>query len=122
MEISVFLKSGSIFYMSDETELSILLHSELTRRNLSLRDAAKKIGISHPTLGSVLSGGKPSFEIAVKLASFLHVPTEKVLRASGLLPEFEIKSEFEEQLLFLVNQMTEDQKQRLLDYAKFQLM
>ena len=56
-------------------ESGILMDAGLFR--LRPRDAAKKIGISHPTLGSVFCGGKPSFKIVVNLASFLHVPIKK---------------------------------------------
>ncbi len=121
MEDLFFTKSVSIFYMPEETEIAKLLHAEINKRNLSLRDAARQIGISHPTLGLILNGEKPSFDSVKKIAPFLHVSLEMALRMSGLLPKINKTSQLEEKLLFIFENLDEDKKQGLLDYAEFLL-
>lgn len=112
-------KSDSIFYIDMENELVKLLSDELTKRNLSNRDAAKAIGISHPTLGTVLSGEQPSFETCQKLSKFLRMPLVSVLSLAGLLPKTPESTAQEEQLLYLFRRMTARDRETFLNYAVF---
>lgn len=112
-------KSDSIFYIDMENELVKLLSDELTKRNLSNRDAAKAIGISHPTLGTVLSGEQPSFETCQKLSKFLRMPLVSVLSLAGLLPKTPESTAQEERLLYLFRRMTARDRETFLNYAVF---
>ena len=103
MEHTVIAKSDSIFYIDMGNGLVKLLNEELTKRNLSNRDAAKAIGISHPTLGIVLSGEQPSFETCQKLSKFLRMPLVSILSLAGLLPNVPESTAEEEQLLYLTS-------------------
>lgn len=119
MEHAIIAKSDSIFYIDMESGLVKLLSEELTKRNLSNRDAAKAIGISHPTLGIVLSGEQPSFETCQKLSKFLRVPLISILSLAGLLPKVSESTAEEEQLLYLFRQMTDRDRETFLNYASF---
>lgn len=121
MEHTVIAKSDSIFYIDMGNGLVKLLNEELTKRNLSNRDAAKAIGISHPTLGIVLSGEQPSFETCQKLSKFLRMPLVSILSLAGLLPNVPESTAEEEQLLYLFRQMTPEQRRDVLEYADFKL-
>ena len=64
------------------------LKGELESRNLGIREGARLIGISHPTLSDIVTNGKrPSFETCIAIASAFQMQPEKVLRLSGLLPK-----------------------------------
>lgn len=119
MENTFFTKSSNMFCVDMESELVKLLNSELTKRNLSNRDAARAMGISHPTLGVILSGEKPSYETCQKISRFLHMPLATVLSLAGLLPKRSEQTEKEEQLLYLFRQLDERQQEIALHYMEF---
>ena len=121
MENTIFTRSATIFYMDAQSELVQLLSAELGKRNLSNRDAARTMGLSHPTLGSILAGDQPSFESCQKISRFLRLPLVSVLSMAGYIPRVEKSTAEEEQLLYLFRQMNEDQRRDLLLYADFKL-
>jgi transcriptional regulator with XRE-family HTH domain len=60
-----------------ETSLGQRLHQLRDKADLSLRELAKKVGISSPFLSDIELGRRfPSEEILAKLASALNVPLE----------------------------------------------
>ena len=79
--------------MDNEKGLTALLNEEMKRRNLGVRQTASVIGTSHPTVSRALAGDKISYEFAVQLSSFLHLPAEQVMRLAGLLPPVPAKTE-----------------------------
>lgn len=120
MENTVFTNSVNMIFMV-ESELGKLLNSEKIRRNLSIRDFAELIGITHPTLSAILGGDTPSYDLCVKIAPVVHLPLESTLRLAGLLPEAPEETEESAELLHLAAQLPEAQRRQLLEYARFLL-
>ena len=60
--------------------LQELIRSRRKADNLSLRDAADKIGISAPTLQRVEAGQAPNTASLVRIAEWLHVSLDDLVR------------------------------------------
>jgi len=101
--------------------LKDLLKKEMDRRNLSIRNLAKLVGVSHPTIISVLDGNKPSYDTCKKLAPFLHMPLEAVLRAGGLLDPVPSDTECEEQIIYLLRQLPPEEQKRYMELLEFEV-
>jgi transcriptional regulator with XRE-family HTH domain len=64
-------------------ELADLVKNTLKERGLALREAAKEMGISSPSLSRVQNGiGIPSIRTLVCLSQWLKVPIDQLLPAS----------------------------------------
>jgi len=80
--------------MSDK--LTALLADELHSRSWSMRELARRAGVSHTTIASVLNGErKPTVVVCRGIARALSIPTEDVLRLAGFLPQ--LPDEWEDQ-------------------------
>lgn len=114
-------KSVNIFYMDTENELVKAINNEMQRRNMSVREASRFIGVSHPTLMKALAGEKITFDFADQLSRFLHMSTEQVLRIAGLLPKLEPRTAEHERLLHQYDLLKRDQQIHLMNYIDFLL-
>ncbi len=119
MENVFVTKSDSIIFIDMDNELVQLLNNEIQKRNLSNRDAAKAIGISHPTLGVILSGEQPSYDSCLKISKFLRMPLVNVLSLAGLLPKIPETTAREEQIIYMFHQLSEYQQQEIINYIDF---
>ncbi len=68
------------------TTLKDIVKSEMEKRGLSIREFAKLVGVSHPTISDILNGEEPSFDVCSKTCPILNLPLERVLRAAGTAP------------------------------------
>jgi len=108
-----------MFYM--DSKLGKLVDAEMKRRNLSSREVAKVVGVSHPLIGNIINGEQPSFETCIKLVPFLHIPDVEILRMAGLIkPVSKITSE-KERLLYLFEQLPPSEKEELILNLQFKL-
>jgi len=121
MEYTRYTKSVNILYMDTDNELTRLISEEMKKRNLGLRETASVIGTSHPTLARALAGEKISFEFALQLAPFLHLPPESVMRVAGLLSPKPATTEQTEKMLYLFEKMGDKDRQTILDMMEFLL-
>jgi len=96
-----------------------LIKEEMNKRNLSIRDFAKLVGVSHPTISAVLNGEEPSFDLCRKLAPVLHIPLESVLLSAGLLPPASPDTEYAEQILHLLRQLSPQEQEEILELLRF---
>ncbi len=101
-----------------ESELNVLLNTEMKRRNLSLRDTAKLVGISHPVIANILAGETPSFETCIKIAPFLHMQEIQVMRIAKLIKPISSLTEEKEELLYLFDQLPDQEKRSLLRFIR----
>lgn len=68
--------------------MSFWLSDELNSRGWSIRELARRAGISHTTVADVLSEQrKPTAEFCIAIAKALNVPEESTLRRAGILPK-----------------------------------
>jgi transcriptional regulator with XRE-family HTH domain len=100
-------------------ELKDIIKSEMERRGLSIREFAKIVGVSHPTISDVLNGEKPSFDTCEKLAPILNLSLETVLRAAGLLPPVDKDTEYQEQFFHYLSQLSPQERQEILELLRF---
>jgi len=99
--------------------LKDIVKSEMEKRGLSIREFAKFVGVSHPTISEILNGEEPSYDVCRKLAPVLHLPLERVLRAAGLLPPVDADTEYQEEFFYLLSQLSPQEQQEILELLRF---
>ena len=63
------------------------IKDRMQSQNLGIRDLARKLKVSHPTITEIVTyGNKPSFDTCLALAAWLGQNPVSVLREAGLLP------------------------------------
>jgi transcriptional regulator with XRE-family HTH domain len=67
--------------MEGVTMLKDTLDAALVRKRLSVRSAAKEIGVSHTTVNRILAGGPFDLETAIKIAAWMGVKLSALLDA-----------------------------------------
>jgi transcriptional regulator with XRE-family HTH domain len=105
----------------EKKKLVDLINEEISKRNLSIRDFAKLVGVSHPTISAILNGDTPTYDVCVKLAPVLHISLANTLQIAGLLPNNSIKSEKQDKLLYFFNQLPENLQMNIIRYVQLQL-
>jgi transcriptional regulator with XRE-family HTH domain len=78
-------------------KLSELLRKRMDTEGLSVRDAGKRIGVSHATVARAVNGETVEVDTLVKISQFLGVPVENVLDVK------EKPSELEEQIMMVLS-------------------
>lgn len=64
-----------------------IIKNKMETDNLGIRELARKLGVSHPTVTDVVTyGNMPSFDTCNALSDWLGIPRELGLKKSGLLP------------------------------------
>ena len=64
-----------------------MIKAHMKEENLGIRELARIIGVSHPTITDIVTyGNMPSFDTCNKLSKWLNISEETGLRKSGLLP------------------------------------
>jgi len=63
--------------------LKEVLDAALARKRLSVRSAAKEIGVAHTTLNRVLNGGPCDLDTVIKVAAWLNVRPAAILNVEG---------------------------------------
>lgn len=63
--------------------LQVLLKEQVAKQNLSVREAARQIGIAHTTLGHVLDGGVYTVDTLVESCKWLGVSPGTILNSLG---------------------------------------
>jgi len=69
------------------SEFLQMIKTKMKEENLGIRELARRIGVSHPTITDIITyGNMPSFDTCIKLSKWLNISEETGLRRSGLLP------------------------------------
>ena len=70
-----------------ENDLASWLDNELEERGWSIREMARRAGVSHTAIASALNRkGRPSAELCVAIADVLGVSAIEVVQRAGILP------------------------------------
>ena len=98
------------------------LKQEFEKRNWAIRAAARRIGVSHPTISDIVTLQKqPSYETCLAIANAFNKPPEWVLRMAGLLPKMEpLNFDFEEWRYVLAN-ISDTDRAELMEIARGKL-
>jgi transcriptional regulator with XRE-family HTH domain len=111
-----------VIMLSMEITFSEWLQTEIEKRGLSWNKFAENAGLSSGTIYNIRDGTRGVGENSLKaIAMALKIPPEQVFRAAGLLPESNIKSDKEEELLYLFAQLPDVEKSRMIEFVKFTL-
>lgn len=90
-------------------------------RGWGIRDAARVIGVSHPTISEISTYGKqPSFDTCVALANTFEVSPVWVMVLAGLLPE-ETKNGYDliiKNVVHQMGQMDDVDKKEINDFTE----
>lgn len=82
-----------------------MIKVHMKEENLGIRELARRIGVSHPTITDIVTyGNMPSFDTCNKLSKWLNISEEAGLRKSGLLP---LKPESDEWVEEMNNKITQ---------------
>jgi transcriptional regulator with XRE-family HTH domain len=106
--------------MSNAKDLINWLSSNMEKNNWSVRETARKAGLSHPTISDILNGDQPSYETCKKLAKLFKAPAENIFRIAGLLPLKLSADELLDRIEYMYNQLQDPaNKKSALDFLEF---
>ena len=101
-----------------ENKLAVWLARKMKIEGWSIREVARRAGLSHTTVAEVLSGQRePTWEFCAKIASVVREPPERTFRRAGLLslaPEEEITIQ---ELVDVVRNLPIERQKEMLWYA-----
>lgn len=101
-----------------ENDLVTYLNAELAERGWSLRELARRAGLSHALISLVLSEQRDAtWDFCAKVAGALGEPPAKFFRMAGLQRPINRKEELIEEFLFYWDQLPEPQKRNLMRIA-----
>ena len=96
-------------------DLETWLKGELGRRGWSLREVARRVGVSHTAIINVANGRtKPGADLCRQIALVLQVPPETVFRRAGLLPPEMPETATLLEASFLFARLSADEQETLL--------
>ena len=96
-------------------DLATWMRHELSTRAWSMREMARRVGVSHTAIINVASGRvRPSAGLCRKIALVLHVPPEQVFRRAGFLPPAPRGTPSLLEANFLFAQLSEGEQETLL--------
>jgi transcriptional regulator with XRE-family HTH domain len=115
--------------------LKALLTDKMKNESLSLREAAKQIGVSHTTVSRILDGSSPDIDTLVAISEWLGVSPSHIIGAyqeghEGLSEEVSVLLEYSPELAEYIGGLAELVEKGELDprvmedvwmYAKFKL-
>jgi transcriptional regulator with XRE-family HTH domain len=120
MSTIAYVLEDKMLAMADKYPFSEWLQSEMSKRNLSQADLAREAGVTRAAINGVLTGARgPGNELCVAIANAFRVPPETVFRAAGLLPPAPAYTEYQQQLVHLLDLLPEEKKQIAVDYIRF---
>jgi len=97
------------------------LNEQMTECGWSVRETARRAGVSHPLIYKIRGGKPPSFESCLKLADvFMSEPTA-LLRLAGLLPQKPEVDMLSSDFLRLLPLLNERDKRELLYLARIKV-
>jgi transcriptional regulator with XRE-family HTH domain len=71
-----------------DTKLTTWLTEKLNENRMSMRELARKSGISHSTISQVINGAQPpTYEFCIAIAKGLGLAQDEVLTLAGKLPK-----------------------------------
>ena len=109
--------------MVDAIDFADWLEEQMKTHNVNQSQLAGRGGITRSAINKLLSRQQrePGTEMLKAIAKGLNVPPEIVLRAAGLLPpERTVKEKYEE-LLQILDQLSEEGQEEIIDYARYRL-
>lgn len=99
------------------------IKAELERKGWSQARLAKASKLDSAVISNIVNEKRGmGWESARAIADALNIPPETMFRKAGLLPPVPTKTEQSEQLLYLFNQLPQNEKDRLIHHIEATLM
>lgn len=117
-EIKINLKSFGVCSKILIMENGVIgwINGQLREREWSMRQLAKKAGLSQTQVSNVLAGKRTvTRDFCVVIARAFGEPPEKILRLANLLPPAPVPAQGEDDLLAVFRQLSKQQRQYVLD-------
>lgn len=101
-------------------DFSNWLLEQLQKTGWNQSELASHAGVTRTAISDVISGRrKAGSELCIAISQALKLPPETVFRYAGLLPPIPPNTEQKGELLYLFEQLPENQKQIAIDYIRF---
>lgn len=88
--------------------------------NLGVREFARRVGVSHPTISDILAGGKPSLKTVEAIAKYKRMPVSSVLQIAKIIQPPKMGDGADE-LVHINEMLNRENQEDVLDYAKLKL-
>lgn len=106
--------------MNTVTSFGDWLQGVLNERKMKPADLANMAHLGSGTLSDIISGRRNvGTEVATSIADALDLPQEEVFRAAGILRPKKAKSQRIDQIVHILEGMTEDEQQEYLSYIRW---
>lgn len=91
------------------------INAELNQRGWSVRELARRAGVSHGAINNVINElRKPGSELCSGIAKALKVPPEEVFRHAGILPKASEKTVNMQEMVYLFDQLEDDDQRNVI--------
>jgi transcriptional regulator with XRE-family HTH domain len=101
-----------------DDKLVTYVNAQLRERGWSLRELARRSGLSHTIISLGLNEQRPmTFETVDAIARALGEPPEKLFRMAGLLPARTTREELIEEIIHYFDQLDQTDQLRLITIA-----
>ena len=98
------------------------LDNELDSRSWSRAELARRAGVTESSLSLIYSGARePGTKVCDGIAKAFRIPPDNVYRIAGLLPSQPSTNQDVKELEHIYHELTEDNQEDLLDYARSRL-
>jgi transcriptional regulator with XRE-family HTH domain len=102
-----------------KNDLASWLDKELESRGWSIREMARRAGVSHTAIASALNRkGRPSAELCVAVADALGVPAVEVVQRAGILPPDPPETVAWRRLNEMWAQLSDEDQERILEIVE----
>jgi len=106
--------------MDEYPDLRTYVLKVMDEDNLGVREIARRLGVSHPTVSDILAGGQASLKTCKAIAKYKRVPLTTVLKIARLDNE-PLDNEGSKEIIHVINMLSQSNKEDVLDYANMKL-
>jgi len=100
-------------------DLASWLDEELETRGWSIREMARRAGVSHTAIASALNRkGRPSADLCVAIADALGVPAVEVVQRAGILPPDPPETAAWRRLNEMWTRLSDEDQKRILEIVE----
>jgi len=108
--------------MEEHSNLAELVQSTMDADNLGVREFARRLGVSHPTVSDILAGGEPSLKTLRALAKYKRMSLSVLLKSAHMDDAPVTDDEYTKEAAFLVSNLrNRSDKEDVTDYARMKL-
>ncbi len=107
--------------MTDSAVFAAWVIELMKAENLGVREFARRVGVSHPTISDVISGMTPSLKTCKAIADYTKMPLSVVLKKAGIMNEAKMDDASHQELAHIFESMNDVNRGDLIDYARMKL-